>query len=280
GCVTPIIVCPGAWSEPALRQQARQAATMLAHNGGFNCNAGQILLLSRSWPQKQAFLSILTETLTAIGARRAYYPGARKRWQAMLDRYPDARQIGSASGEALPWTLADDVPLRPGEHALQEEAFCSFFGVSYLDESDPAAFLAAATVACNELLWGNLSASILHDTSTPADALQQATSKLRYGTVGVNVWPGVGFGLGVMPWGAFPGNTLSDIQSGIGFVHSTTLLDHVSKGVLRAPPVTRPEPVWFVDNAAGHRIGPWLVSFETAPRLWKLPLLAFSALRR
>ena len=280
GCVTPILVSPGQWSDAALKQQARQAATMLSHNGGFNCNAGQVLLMSRGWPQRQAFLSELVGALEGIGPRRAYYPGARDRWQQMLGRYPDARQIGSDDGESLPWTMADDIPLRPGESAFNDEAFCSFFGVTYLEPADPAGFLREAVAFCNDHVWGNLSAAILHGEGTDTGALQEAVADLRYGTIGVNVWPGVAFGLAVMPWGAHPGNPLDDVQSGVGMVHNTLLLDHVQKGVLWAPPVTRPEPVWFVDNPAGPRIGPRLVSFETSPRLWKLPGLAVAALRR
>lgn len=280
GCVTPIIVSPGRWSDAALAQQARQAATMLSHNGGFNCNAGQLLVMSRQWPQRQDFLSRVTDALQAIGSRKAYYPGARGRWQAMVGRYPGARQIGAASDDVLPWTVADDVPLRADEPALTEEAFCSFFAVTYLDEAEPGAFLQAAVRSCNELVWGNLSASILHGEDTPSGALDQAVADLRYGTIGVNIWPGVAFGLAVMPWGAYPGNPLHDVQSGVGIVHNTALLDHVQKGVLRAPPVVRPEPVWFVDNPAGPRIGPRMVDFETRPAAWKLPLLAISALRR
>lgn len=279
GCITPILVTPGKWSAAALKQQARQTATMLSHNGGFNCNAGQVLMLSRSWPQRQAFLSQVAETLTAIGSRRAYYPGARGRWQAMLSRYPDARQIGASSGDMLPWTMADDIPLQPGQAAFTEEAFCSFYAVTYLDEASPDAFLHKAVAFCNDHIWGNLSCAILHGDCPPSGAVLQAVTALRYGTIGVNVWPGVAFGLGVMPWGAYPGNTLQDVQSGIGVVHNTTLLDHVEKGVLWGDPVIRPDPVWMVDRDIGRRIGPSLVRFETGPRVWKLPLLALSALR-
>ena len=61
-------------------------------------------------------------------------------------------------------------------------------------------------------------------------------------------------------WGAFPGHTLDDIQSGIGVVHNALLLAEPERSVVRGPfrPVHRsllhgelaisPKPPWFVDN--------------------------------
>ena len=48
---------------------------------------------------------------------------------------------------------------------------------------------------------------------------------LRYGTVSVNHWAAVGYGLVITPWGAFPGHTRPDIQSGTGSVHNTLMFD-------------------------------------------------------
>lgn len=54
-------------------------------------------------------------------------------------------------------------------------------------------------------------------------------------TTAVNLWSAFGFGMGSTLWGAFPGNSDRDIQSGKGFVHNTFMLDHPQKNVLRAP---------------------------------------------
>ena len=278
GCVTPVIVMPGQWSDGALRQQARQAATMIAHNGGFNCNSAQVLITAAAWPQRAAFLGMVEESLAAIGTREAYYPGARGRWQAFLSQHPGARQIGTPGSEAeLPWLLAEVSP-EPGQPAFTQEAFCGVAAVTALPSASPADFAEEAARLCNDHLWGNLSAAVLHGEGTPEAAVEHAVTALRYGTVGVNVWPGVAFGLGVMPWGAYPGNRLDDVQSGLGTVHNTLLLDRFEKGVLRAPPVSRPDPVWLLDNPRSHRVGPPLVDFETHPRWRKLPRLALAAL--
>ena len=39
GCVTPVLVVPGPWSESDLDFQARHVAGMVAQNASFNCNA-------------------------------------------------------------------------------------------------------------------------------------------------------------------------------------------------------------------------------------------------
>ena len=279
GCVTPIVVMPGRWSPAALRQQARQTATMIAHNAGFNCNSGQVIVTARGWAQRQDFLSEVADALEGFGTRRAYYPGARGRWQAFLSRYPGARKLGTpAEADALPWLLAE-VPPTPGELAFTKEAFCGLAVSTALEGStDPADFADEAARFCNEQLWGNLSAALLHGEDTPEPAVEHAVRALRYGAVGVNVWPGVIFGLGVLPWGAFPGNTPDNVQSGIGTVHNTLLLDRPQKSVLRAPPVVTPEPMWFLDNPRGPRLGPVLTDFEADPGWRKLTRLALNAL--
>ncbi|MEO1132735.1 MAG: aldehyde dehydrogenase family protein, partial [Cyanobacteria bacterium J06639_1] len=53
GCVTPVLVTPGEWSSADIRYQARQVASMVAHNGSFNCNAAKVVVLAKGWPQRQ-----------------------------------------------------------------------------------------------------------------------------------------------------------------------------------------------------------------------------------
>jgi hypothetical protein len=45
--------------------------------------------------------------------------------------------------------------------------------------------------------------------------------------VAINHWPALAYGLGSTPWGAFPGSTAADIQSGVGHVHNTYLIGSV-----------------------------------------------------
>ena len=83
----------------------------------------------------------------------------------------------------------------------------------------------------------------------------------------MNAWSGVNFGIGCATWGAYPGNRLDDIGSGIGVVHNTHLFDHPQKSVVRAPFIMFPWPIWFADHRNLHELGRRAVAFEAAPSL-------------
>jgi hypothetical protein len=78
--------------------------------------------------------------------------------------------------------------------------------------------------------------------------LKETIANLNYGAIGVNVWTGVIYALPDFAWGAFPGNELSDIRSGRGFVHNASFLDRPQKSVLYAPFRIYPTPFWFADH--------------------------------
>ena len=107
----------------------------------------------------------------------------------------------------------------------------------------------------------------------------RAIAELRYGTIGINQWPALGYGIGSTPWGAFPGHTLDDIQSGIGTVHNTFLFDRPEKTVIDAPFTVRPRPPWFVTHRGGLRLGELLTRFEAAPSPARLPAILLAALK-
>ena len=75
-----------------------------------------------------------------------------------------------------------------------------------------------------------------------------------------------------------PSATLADIQSGLGCVHNTFMLEGIDKTVVRGPLVVKPKPAWFYDNAKMHRLGEKLVPFEGAPSWLKLPSVVSTAL--
>jgi hypothetical protein len=52
-----------------------------------------------------------------------------------------------------------------------------------------------------------------------AAAVDQAIADLFYGFVVINHWGLLAYYMKITPWGAYPGNELHDIQSGIGFVN-------------------------------------------------------------
>jgi aldehyde dehydrogenase (NAD(P)+) len=118
-----------------------------------------------------------------------------------------------------------------------------------------------------------------------------ATRKLRYGTIGINAWTGVGYLTPYATWGAFPGHTLDDIHSGIGVVHNALLLDDAERTVVQGPfrPAPRsvlhgewaisPKPPWFVENKTAATTRRRLTEFSTRPRWTALPGIFASALR-
>jgi aldehyde dehydrogenase (NAD(P)+) len=155
-------------------------------------------------------------------------------------------------------------------------------------------FLAEAVRVSNELFAGTLGVNIIAAPRTIKElgpTLEDAIADLRYGTVGLNAWTGVGYLTAKATWGAFPGHTLDDVQSGIGVVHNALLLDSPERTVLRGPfrPAPRgilhgeftlsPRPPWFVTNRTAAVTGRLLTRFFASPSWIALPRIFASALR-
>jgi acyl-CoA reductase-like NAD-dependent aldehyde dehydrogenase len=282
GCVTPVLIVPGPWSQADLIFQARHLASMITHNASFNCVAPQVLVMAQGWAQRQAFLDLLRQRLATCPPRKAFYPGANHRYQVFLDHYPQAEVLGSQTCTSIPWTLIPNVPPRAGELAFSEEAFCGLVAEVSLAGADPAEFLQQAVEFANDKIWGSLSCVVVIDPLTQkrmANRLDQAIADLRYGAIGINVWTGVITLLGVHPWGAFPGNLLCDIRSGQGFVHNTFLFDHPEKTVLKAPFRIWPTPIWFTDHRNLLRLSQTLLAYEADPSWFKVPSVMGQALQ-
>jgi acyl-CoA reductase-like NAD-dependent aldehyde dehydrogenase len=282
GCVTPVLVVPGPWTDADVRFQARQVAGMVAQNASFNCNAAKVVVTAKGWPQRAAFLAAIDETLRTTAPRKAYYPGARERWKAFVDRYPKARVLGVEGPEVVPWTVIPDVPPERGEYALTTEAFCGVLAETTIDATHAVDFLERAVPFANDVLWGTLSCCVLVHPATerahPAE-LDGAIAGLRYGGIGVNVWPGLIYGIVATTWGAFPGHPPEDIQSGSGVVHNTYLFDYPEKSVMRAPFRMRPTPVWFADHKNLRQMARRLTDLEAAPSWLRVAKASIAALK-
>ena len=68
-----------------------------------------------------------------------------------------------------------------------------------------------------------------------ADVLEIAIANLRYGSVAVNAWTSFVYGIDGCTWGAFPGEPLNNVASGVGVVRNAFMIKNVEKSVLRAP---------------------------------------------
>jgi hypothetical protein len=290
GCVTPVIVVPGPWSHADIRFQARHVAAMVTQNASFNCNAAKVVIVAKQWLQKDAFLEALHAELAKTPARKAYYPGAQDRYAAFLEKYPKANVVGAvppdATGDVVPWTVIPNVTPEEG-YALGNEAFCGVVAEVELDapeavSASPGRFLEQAVKLANDACWGTLSCCVLiHPATEEAHAaeLGRALDDLRYGSIGINVWPGVIYALVSPSWGAYPGHTPEDIQSGSGVVHNTWMFDHPEKSIVRAPFRIRPTPAWFSDHKNLLDLGRKLVAFEAAPSWGRFARVAFAAIR-
>ncbi len=282
GGVSPVIVLPGVWSKADLEYQAEHVVTMRLHNGGYNCIAGQVVVLAADWAQKDAFLGQLRRAMERAPARPEYYPGSAHRVAAAVAAYPEAEVI---AGRVLVADAADR------SYLLRTEFFAPVLAVIELQGAD---FLNNAVRAANDDFTGTLGVNIIAHPRTIKSlgpAFEDALAELRYGSIAVNAWTGVGFLTAAGSWGAFPGHTLDDVQSGIGVVHNGVLLDDPERTVVRGPfrPLPRslvhgemaisPKPPWFVSNRTAAGTTRALTEFAAAPSWLKLPGIFASALR-
>jgi acyl-CoA reductase-like NAD-dependent aldehyde dehydrogenase len=287
GNVSPIIVVPGPWTPADLRYQAEHIATMKMHNGGFNCIAGQVLVLPKAWDLSEPLWKAVEAVLRGIPNRKAYYPGAEARQRAAATT--SANLLDPVEPGFTPRTLVEG-----NEQCFHVEAFCSVLGRTMVDGADAATFLERAVAFCNNELWGTLGANLLIHPRTIDElgaAFEDAIAALRYGCVAINAWTGVGFLLGQTTWGAFPGHTADDIRSGVGVVHNTLLFDRPQKSVVRqsfyAAPrgllhgdlSLLPKPPWFVTNRTAATTAKRLVGFEVDHSWLRMPGIFASALQ-
>ncbi len=274
GNVSPVIVVPYTYHDDELAFMAANVASMVTNNASFNCNAAKMLVTSRAWPQRDAFLGLVARELGRSPARKAYYPGAFDRY-ARLTAGRDLNIPGRAGDGELPWTILREVDTsNANDPVFEVEPFCGILSDAPLgtagSSGDPVEFLDRATRFCNDTLWGTLNASIfvhgkLERDPTVGACLERAITDLRYGTVAVNHWPAVGYAVGSLPWGGHPSATLADIQSGLGWVHNTYMLEGIDKAVIRGPLVVRPRPLWFTGNPKAAGVARRMIQQELAP---------------
>lgn len=292
GGVSPIIVVPGRWTDADLAYQAENIATMRLENSGHNCIAGQVVVVSSDWDQRDAFLDALRDAYGSAPHRTPWYPGAQARLDAAASDYPDAtwfadrtRALVEIDGDADPRALE------------QTEYFAPVLGVISLPGNGQE-FLDAAVARANSALAGTLGANVLIDPDTEAalgDGFERAIADLRYGAIAINTWTAFVFMMPTLTWGAYPGNTLQDPGSGIGIVHNALLLDRAERSVARGPfrPFPRsagaltgrgrfsvlPKPPWFVTSRTGAAVCEDFTRYRLTPDARTLSRIVAGALR-
>lgn len=290
GGVGPTIIVPGPWSKADIRYQAEHVVTMKLHNGGFNCVASQVLVLPAAWDQAGAFLDAVRQLLRDTPPRNAYYPGAAERQREAAAAYPQAELFG---GE-VPRTLIANLDPSADESCFRTEFFGAVLAQTSLPGANAGEYLRNAVQFCNARLQGTLGASIIIHPATIAELgpeLEEEIAQLRYGAVSVNLWNAVAFLLAHTTWGAYPGHSLNDVQSGIGIVRNAFLFDRPEKTVAYGPfrPFPRswlhgeaamlPRPPWFVTNTTALATVQRVTEFAFDPGYRRLPRILLSALR-
>jgi acyl-CoA reductase-like NAD-dependent aldehyde dehydrogenase len=282
GNVTPWIVVPGPHTEHELDFQAENLAASIVNNASFNCIATKLIVTHRGWPARENFLDKVQAVLDRTPPRAAYYPGAPERFRRFA---PDGQMREPQNGQiALPWTIVRDVSPAEDSPYFREESFVCVAAETALDANSAEDFLDAVPDFCNERVFGTLGATlVVHPKFRRAAGnearLARAIERLRYGTVAINHWSALGYAVMSAPWGGYPGGTLADPASGIGWVHNTLMLDGIEKSVLDGPLTVWPKPFWFPTNRAADKIGWQVLDLYQRPSAFKLPRLFWTAMR-
>ncbi|MDQ6746648.1 MAG: aldehyde dehydrogenase family protein, partial [Candidatus Dormibacteraeota bacterium] len=295
GNVSPLIVVPGPWDDADIRFQAEHIVTTKVHNAGFNCIGTQVVVMPETWDRSDDLLAAVREMMVRVPPRKAYYPGAAQRQQSIVESHAGAEIVDDRPENEVPRTLVAGLDSTDvAESCFRQECFVSALATTSVAGATPIAFFRNAVRFANESLWGTLGATILIHPTTIKEmgpAFEDAVAELRYGTIGINIWSGVGFLLAETAWGAFPGHTLDDVQSGIGWVHNTKFFDQPQKSVIHGPffPYPRsylrgqmtmlPKPPWFVLHKHGHEVNRRFTSFEFDHKLGRIPGIFAAALR-
>jgi acyl-CoA reductase-like NAD-dependent aldehyde dehydrogenase len=290
GGVSPIIVMPGEWSDADLTHQAEHIATMRLQNSGHNCIAGQVVIISSDWVQADAFRAALRRAYANAPERPIWYPGSASRMGLAAEAYPDALVLGDR--------LLVEIDDGEDPAALQAtEYFAPVLGVVAVAGVGQD-FLDAAVTYANDQLHGTLGANLLIDPVTEkalGAGFERSIADLRYGSIAINAWTAFGFITPTLTWGAFPGNTIADVGSGIGVVHNALLLDRVERSIIRGPfrpfprslPVVNgggrftilPTPPWFVSARTGATVSAGLTRFRASGGVVGLAKTLLAALR-
>lgn len=290
GGVSPTIIVPGPWSKSDVAFQAENVATQKLHNAGFNCIACQALIMPENWEQGDSFITAVEDTIANAPTRGLYYPGAEKRLASFREKAASHQSVSRGDYDAVIAPVdADD------DYFRNTEVFAPAMSTVKITGNNAETYLRNAIAYANDKLHGTLGANIIIHPKTIDEIgkgrFEEIIADLHYGCIAINAWTGLGFLSAQTPWGAFPGHTLDNVQSGIGFVHNTYLFDKPERAVIKAPwqPFPRnvlsggmtmlPRPPWFVTNKRADKIGKLLTEFQHKPGWQKLPLIFWHALQ-
>jgi hypothetical protein len=266
GCVTPWIVTPAVYSRKELENTVGNIFDGVYTMASANCLSPKVIVLSKSWAQRQEFLDFFYETWQAMQLPVSYYPGAQDRWEAFQKAYPSAKVVDSKTGRGikerqlstpmlgskgpvllplLGIELEVDLSTEGGqknaksEYAFLNEPFAPVITFATIDDENESAandgpnyFLDNAVDLCNNYVFGSLSCSMTVPPTVDSDLVEKTIAGLHYGSICVNMWTSAGYLFG---WGGFPGEKLEAVESGEGVIQNYLFLPHFEKCVIRCP---------------------------------------------
>lgn len=255
GNVTPIVVIPDKWSKSDIRVQAKKVATAKLQNAGFNCIAAQVVVLDKNWKQKDEFISKVKEIISEQQTRYFYYPGSKER----ITELNTNSGVDILSQDVCEVPYSASVTDKDDEYYFHNEIWGGSIIFKNLESNSVTDFMSKATYFCNEKLWGNLGCTVLIKPKTEKknlDDFEKMVDSLQYGTVAINEWSALGFAIPTLPWGGYPGNKDSDIQSGQGYVHNTFLFESPLNGIVRTQfkPLLNIDPPWFITHSNSDKV--------------------------
>lgn len=281
GCVTPYIILPGNWTEEDLDFQATQCVSGKVHNAGHNCVGLEVLVVPENWHLREKFVDRVKFHLQHSQKRVAWYPNSKGNFDRFLSKFPHAEQFGSFDEETgqAPWVMASG--LSPSTASTRDEHWCGVIQEVRIKSKSLQDYVERAADFCNNQLWGDLSCAVFVDPKTQKhskEELDYLISSLKYGSVAVNCPTTLIFAVPSLTWGAYPGNTLLDIQSGNTCVHNSACLKATQKSVLYAPWKPPFYPVWNYDTVNLENSARCMVKFFAYPSFGTFAALAMQAL--
>ena len=278
GNISPVIVYPGEYKKQELQYQAEGIASALNFNSGFMCSVPVVLITSRHWPQRDLFLEYLEIELDKLEPRRAYYPGAEERWNHYVNNEVDFRMFGQKTAHATRWAFVRGVSPDNMHFSLyQDEPFCTVFTETTINASGADDFLWKAVRFANQRLWGTLTASIIIDPRSAekqrtAEQLEHSIEQLKYGTVAINsAFTALSFMTASAAWGGYPGSAITDIQSGNGWMHNTSMIEDIEKMVARFPIYSARKPFYYNSHKKKLALAKKLIDHELNQSWSKVP---------
>lgn len=268
GCCTPAFVLPGAWRDAELRHVAAQLAAFVASNGGATCLAPRVLLTAASWPQRRALREHIAAAMAALPGRVPFHANVREHYSiATGERAP---------ADALRPVLAAERPAPVEAELCDRELFAPVLREIALPGDELASWWQHGNNFVRERCFGALSAYVFAPPSLLANGraiVDAAIAALPHGTVAINTWTGLGYGLGTAPWGVPPG---TPVECGSGWTRNTTGLP-VQRVIVEAPFRPHPLPPWLPAHRRATVLLRALTLHALRPSLLRLAAVAAHA---